>query len=91
MAIEKQKKVVSKEEAEFRFKDLCLVPYAHLKNIDDVTPQWLKNYEDGAQREIENINKCFDSREAKRFEIQIKDRLDYVKNLCKTIFASRNN
>ena len=83
------KNKISRDEAEMRFKDLKLVPGVNLGNIDDVTPEWLTRYVEASEREISQLQKSCISEDAKRYEINIRGRIEHVQNLCRQIFESR--
>ena len=89
MAIEVQKNKVTRQEAEYRLNDLNAIQYVNLKSVDDVTQEWLDDYVKTCEREIVQLHKSYSDIEAKRFEIQVRDRITRVRSLCKTVFASR--
>lgn len=87
--IVQQKRVIACYEAEARFEDLKMVPGISLNSISDVTPAWLDGYERNGEREIAGLYRDYTSKDAKVMEIQVRERIQHVKHLCGTIFASR--
>lgn len=89
MAVEQQLRKIGMVEAEARFKDLKLVQGINFQNISDVTPIWLEGYVKACEREIAHLYKSYDQTDAKRYEVQVRERIKHVKHLCSTIFALR--
>lgn len=89
MGVVQQSQKIDMAAAEARFKDLKLVPGINLNSISAVTPEWLDGYMKASEREIHQLYKDYDPREARRHEVQVIGRVDHVKHLCSIIFASR--
>ena len=86
--IEQEKRIVTPQEADWRFQELRLVPDVNVSHSHQITPKWLEGYRQQCDRQIE-IARRENPREGKAVEAMLRERQRHVARLCGIIFAAR--
>ena len=86
--IKQEQRVISPQEADWRFQELRLVPDVNVSHAHQITPAWLEGYRQQCDRQIA-IARRENPREGKAVEAMLRERQRHVAHLCDIIFAAR--
>lgn len=86
--IEQEKRIITPQEADWRFQELRLVPDVNVSHAHQITPQWLEGYNTQCIKQIEAARRE-NPREGKAVEAMLRERQRHVAHLCDIIFAAR--